>query len=111
MSSKFNKTFFLFQFHDENDSSNYCCLSLVKRWAYSISENLNIDLRIPLVAGNHFPIGVDLPSPTYKGELKLSDYQEYSQLDTTYDPNSTLGANQQDDLNSSISTNFSELGK
>lgn len=52
-----------FQFHDEKDCSKYCCLSDVKRWAYVLSENLCLDLKISLVEGKHFPNGVETPVP------------------------------------------------
>lgn len=55
-----------FQFHEEEDCSAYCCLSDVKRWAYVLSEHICFDLKISLVQGKHFPMGVETPSVPVK---------------------------------------------
>lgn len=118
---------FLFQFHDENDCMNYCCLSAVKRWAYTISEKISVDLNITLAAGKHFPLRDNVSSSTVKDESKSPARQGYTnyQLDidfdsntneeshsSAYDTDNTLRDDyQEDELNSTISTNFSKLGK
>lgn len=42
------------QWHNEQDKSQYCCLSMVKRWAYTFAKYC-VNNRFPLVAGQHYP--------------------------------------------------------
>lgn len=108
------------------DSSQFCCLATVKRWAYVISENICSNLHIILTSGKHFPIEdyprtVDLDYSRHESHFSTLrnhiPYRDYSNINVTLDSNfngsfytleNSYGGH---DLNSTTSTNFTYLGK
>lgn len=58
------------KFHEMNDASLHCCLSIVKRWAFTFVDYCLIDeLHVEKIPGKHHPVNCDVGTKT---ELKLS---------------------------------------
>ncbi|XP_037038857.1 protein maelstrom homolog [Bradysia coprophila] len=99
------------EFHDEKDCSKYCCLSNVKRWAYVFSENISVDLKIPLVGGKHFPIGAENPVPSVElncahnkstANVTVAGAHRKSKCDQKYNLNTNLYSQEVESYSSRI---------
>ncbi|KAH8246316.1 hypothetical protein KR032_000227 [Drosophila birchii] len=70
------------QFHEENDRSKYCTLSLVKRWCFIFSDFMCGDLAITVLPGKHIP---PKTQPNYRiSPADASSFDPESSFDSFY---------------------------